>query len=443
MKKRIVIGLLISFINFIVIFGLPSQFMTYDVSQEFMICVAAALVVMIWAQIESRHHLFFYQTVWIYFILFGYLIQTGLGVSYISGTVTQVSMTFVGIYLVHLITLVAASLYLAPVITATERNPVQNESRRISLMICAGFLVPVMLGFFVGWNILLSSRQEFHANENVSSTTYFLVLIAKTIPFVLLASIAENTRERGGLIPKITFAILLLIAMTFSNPGNTARFLSLSSLVLVALFMVSASKREQIMANIALAFPAVGLILLPLTSMLRNGFSSVEQALTLDFFGSLEFSALQAMLDGIDMAAQLSGAQIISGLLILVPRALLPWKSEGLGPEIADSSGYVFSNVAVPPIFAAYVDGGLVGVFIFSIFVAWIFGKYKLVNGRNFHWRRRKNFYSAVIFCSLPMLARGDFTTYMLSIYAFAISYEVLRPFGRMVLFRSSSYQGR
>lgn len=238
-------------------------------------------------------------------------------------------------------------------------------------------------------------------------------------------------RKHNGIFWMLAI-VIFLVSVCFSNPTNTARYISLGGLLFFCVFAMSVTGKIRKLKALMFFFPGLLIIGLPISSQLRHGLDAVTGERILSKFSSLEFSSMQLFVDGLSMMDQLGSNYTTSGLFVLVPRAIWTTKAESIGPEIAEASGYVFFNAAVPSFFAPFVDFGFIGLFLFSVAVGYVMRWAKLRNYAN--WKSRRDIYPMFLFCLTPLLVRGDLSTFMISVYAILIAYEFCRLASRFTI---------
>lgn len=301
--------------------------------------------------------------------------------------------------------------------TATKNTPVDT-----GIIPLLGFLVLYILLYFgLDYEWMLSTRAEISVLQ-LSSIETLLSFSVKAMPsFIGLIVVERAVRrdERPNLAILLCCYLLLLI---FNNPVNTPRFISLGCLALPALpYLV----RWNWIGVLFVFFPAISSIFLPLTSLMRNGLENVDLAKALEFFGTAEFSAMFVFNDAIrslrDVPLAL-GNNTLSALLVFVPRSIWPSKNPGTGVEVAERLNYQFTNVGIPPVYDFYLDFGLFGIALFSLFLALIISKMQRIldEGKGNSFLRVLPF---ITFVLIPIFLRGDFSTACVVAYSLVGSY--------------------
>lgn len=288
----------------------------------------------------------------------------------------------------------------------------RDKSKEIgngTLPLIAFALLYAFLYFGLGYDWMLFSRSKVFLEE-ISSTAAFLSFFVKSIPCFVALAVVEKAIRRNQ---RPNFAILLtsyLLLLIFNNPINTPRFLSLGCLILPMLpYLV----RGNWLGVLFVFFPAVISALLPVTSLMRDGWENVDFDKVLDFFGTAEFSAMFVFNDAIlylGEAQFTQGNHTLSALMVFIPRAIWPSKNSGTGIEVAENLSYRFTNVGIPPLYDFYLDFGYSGVGIFAFLMAVVIFKAQQI------WKQQKGgvFQRSmpfVTFILMPIFLRGDFST--------------------------------
>lgn len=273
-----------------------------------------------------------------------------------------------------------------------------------------------ILYFFMGFEWMLSRRQDVYDNE-ITGIQTLLSFCVKAMPsfigFVIVEQAIRN-EQRPNLF---TLAICYLLLLVFNNPVNTPRFLSLGCMLIPMLpYFV---KKGWIGLGFVM-FPIATAVLLPLTSLMRGGLDRVNFEDASDFLSTGEFSAMLVFNDAmryLPSSVPSSGNNVLSAFLAFVPRSIWPTKNSGTGIEAAESMGYIFTNVGMPPVYDFYLDFGYFGIVIFSFVLALATFKLQKImdTGKGKTFQRSCPY---IIFIAIPIFLRGDFSTASVAIYA-------------------------
>ncbi len=427
------------FVNLIFLFVLPSYFFDINVSfYSWMIVALFAISIFFAIKFSLLHHLYYFT-----FFLFVYIaihfIQTATGIRFILGfpNVSPVTPIVFVYFLIHLVAM------LVPCFLSSRDT--SYRSYHITQRSC--FIVALSVIFYtlfvatvIDPSAFFSTREEQYVAGGQGNAVKIIVFIAKIVPFfalILIFQKAFQVRKPG--IFYFLFICMLIFAAFVANPINTPRYISLTSISILAIYIISTVGRMRYLAAFVLVSPCFLLLLLPLSSVIRHGISMIGlEKMTLSYTG-LEFSSFQVLLDAFNVEAELQSSNYsLSALFIVIPRSIWPNKAEGFGDEIATASGYTFTNTGVTSGFNMFADYGWIGLVIFSLLIGLLMTKGSLYNGMSF--RNRSAFYSILFFSQIPMLIRGDFSTYMIAIYSFAISYEGALLVSRIRLIRQGKF---
>jgi hypothetical protein len=395
-----------------------------------------------YSQIRGLQSLQYYAVFIISTSLFGYYLQTAIGVEFLTYSTFPDAITsrvFV-IVLLNVIGLVIG----AEIQVRRRKNHRKKEviSQRLPLISTyPSFLILlILLSLFIvgifGFNEFVMPRNARIVDGETSAYVAFLFQVLKLIPYVISIAMLSALYFRGNRgVALIAFVAIFLLSIMLSNPANTARFISLTALSLLLVFWLSFSGKVRSLPLLINFSPLLLVVLLPITSQLRHGLSEMSLVGVTSKFSSLEFSSVQMMNAGQAVSTAFDGTYTLSGLLIFVPRAIIPWKADSLGIAIAEQSGFTFFNSAVPSYFSSYMDFGLIGVLFFSVVAGYILAWARIEN--KVYWFLRGNFYKLAVFALVPIFARGDFSTFMISFYAIVTAYEITRFFARLNWARS------
>lgn len=374
--------------------------------------------------------LMFYLIFLIFVVFFGYYVQKIIGIRFLlnSSKVAPFNFELFKIIIIHLIGIFIGTIIVKKRISSKygfsnfERLNFSNLSNVIvSTILVAGFVIMI-----VGLRYWIAGREERYNQEMISSTLYFFIILSKLSPYIVSSIMLHQAivRKKNFFLWLVT-SVIIFISILVSNPFNTARYICLSGILLVILVLLSSIGKIKNLGRYILILPLFLIVFLPITSMLRHGFKDLSVPNAIGMFSSLEFSNIQLMLDGLDVIDKLDNNYTITGLFIVVPHYIWAEKAGALGENIAEISGYVFYNAAVPSFFNPFVDYGFIGLFVFSLISGYMMKKLKLRNYIN--WKSRKDIYPYIFFVLIPIYARGDFSTFMIILYASSILYELFR----------------
>jgi hypothetical protein len=319
--------------------------------------------------------------------------------------------------------------------TATVERQLQPSLWSLSLFVVA--TNALVAGAIKGYGIdyFLTNRLEQYLDYHNAGFDFFffnfVMRIALYWCFVITGLITLQSIKIQGLLSwRTTLSASLLLLLTaemavFSSPFGAARFLVLGFLLMFAMAftdMASATMRLGFVTSAAIAlylvFPVLG------SAPRANEVVWVlSEAQLTDYLSHLDFdNAPQLLLGYIYSQEQglMHGWNLLSALLVFVPRSLWPAKSEGLGSIIISYFGVTFTNVSAPMYLEFFMDFSYPGAVVLSLLFGVIIGK---VN----RTARRKGRFSAswmlnvALFAAMPIIVRGALMTGMSLIYAHLI----------------------
>ncbi|GEM_PF-4523783 len=434
--------ILISALTFFLTFIMVIVLFNLNVNLWFSMSALLYLFVLIYSIKNGIHAIHYYAIFFIYGILFPYLIQAGVGIRYLqhSGRVNDVDLYDFLNMLLNALGIFIGSLFFLNTRRSTLYKNIESNvfydnyhgyTLRIMEVLLLCFVIIGGVSYYLGPNFLLSTRISRVLYGEVSSYIMFVVTIVKFIPYVALIYFIYVSKKTNYLSAKAMVISFVILSVCISNPINTQRFVSMTAMTMLIFAWLSYKGRARNIPSVLNLIPYVIVFILPLTSIMREGIGKLSIEKFIDMFSGLEFSSMQLMISSDKLTTIYDGRYLISALLIIVPRTLIHWKADSLGIALAEQSDFVFPNVGVPSFMAAYMDFGMFGVFVFGLITGYVLSWATIPERMNF--RKRAHFYKLVIFSLVPIFARGDFSTFMIAFYAVAISYELIRPFTRIV----------
>ena len=412
---------------YMTLFGVPHVVLNVPAGGWFWATLGASFLFGMFVFFRGTTTLQFYYIFFVFILMFGYFIQTLAGISYKIHTFTPSSFslsTFVFIVAHFAGMAIGASLR-----KRSRPNVIVRERLSPSYWLFGTatflFLFATFVAFF-GTEPLFAPRNELFGTE-LSGTVRALAGMLKAFPFVFMAILFGRLRDgRFRRRDAVALVVTFIAAIAFSNPITTPRYISLGGILLVIAAWLGQTSKSRHLLVLTVLSAYVSVFLLPITSTLRTGLDQFDFAKVISMYSGLEFSSIHVLMDGINAGSQLpSGNVLITDFFSLVPPAIFPGslRAAPVGPSIAESSGYVFSNAAVPSFFSAYLDGGAIGLIIFSILMGYVMQAASVAERSDM--RNRRDGYALILFACIPILARGDLRTAVVAFYDFAIAYEI------------------
>jgi oligosaccharide repeat unit polymerase len=303
------------------------------------------------------------------------------------------------------------------------------------LLLIANVLIAGALRHF-GFGYLTASRLEQFLEYETDGVGYFLFDVCMRLMLywcIALAAIVTRDvvvnegvfRWRALACVAVLLGIIVEIAI-FSNPLATPRFLVLGLLLMMVL--VFSDFRSPVMRLGLVAGAAAGLYLV--FPILGSVARDLEITWVLDreqltaYLSHLDFDNGAQLLMGYRYAQEQGyseGLNVLSALLVLVPRSIWPQKSEGIGGAIVTHFGGTFPNVSAPIYLEFFIDFGFAGVAVFSLALGLLLGWANQVAARagrySVPWML-----NIALFATMPLLVRGAVMTGTVALYAHAIA---------------------
>ena len=303
-----------------------------------------------------------------------------------------------------------------------------NEKRIVLLAVLAIGLNIYFLSR-MGWILFLQSRNaayEIHVGawSSTAMSTFIRAgtYMSLTVVFVALVRFRREANRAARLgspqspqTMRLNMALLFVIGILLFNtlnPISTARYLSGTALLAAAaafgLFASAARFRLVIFG-----FIAALLVIFPVMDAFRYTFKARNLAITdpieaflapdYDSFAQIMNGWLITQREGIDI-----GRQLVGVILFWVPRPLWPEKPVDTGTFIANSRGYVVTNLSAPLQIEVFVNGG----FILLILVMFVAGYLVYAWDTNVERELALSHMPSVLGCILPfytlILLRGS-----------------------------------
>lgn len=418
----------------------PNYFFTKPVAPNILVLLIFTAVSSV-AFIVLRQTLFvFFNSVIFFLISYPFYLQDFFRFRYMGGaesdlTPTTIVLSCIFLAIVNGIGVLSAGRAIPrPAGTAPARDPSLHMGPVRAALI--GILAAILIVLLFGYEEIFLPRQKYflYGVERLGNFERFFIGILRLMPYWALYFYILSP-HRGSRASIFLGALpIFCIAILVSNPVNTQRFLSLFGFLIIFFALVRTGRMVGAWRH-AYALVAVGLIILPATSIMRSGVFVFDPKIWASTLFSLEFSAL-AMLNDlflIPYAADTGPVRLLSAVLIFVPRAIWPSKNEGTGESIAEAAGYWWHNVGVPPIADAYLDFGIAGVVLLAVAVGFalrhassaLTPRTRLDNGV---LTGAKISLAGLI----PLLLRGDLSTFFVAFYTSIIAFAIVRVVSRV-----------
>ena len=113
------------------------------------------------------------------------------------------------------------------------------------------------------------------------------------------------------------------------------------------------------------------LVLFPFFDNFRYYNGSVSFGFNFNYLNTMNFDAGQNFMITMKFQLITFGRQLMGALLFFVPRKIWPTKPIGSGATLAAEQD-AFSNISMPYFGEGYINFGLLGIFLFTVFLAFI-----------------------------------------------------------------------
>jgi len=172
----------------------------------------------------------------------------------------------------------------------------------------------------------------------------------------------------------MSLALILITSSIFfilNSPLAVTRFVIGSYIISTFLVLLRFDRMQKFALVLALVGAQAGIF--AYVSYLSRGDlnSEFRWSPAEDFVSSGDFDGFQSTINVVAMHDELGGkggVNLASAMLFFVPRTLWPGKSPGTGGEAAIYEGYPMVNISSPLPSEFYIDFGILGVFVLSLF---------------------------------------------------------------------------
>ena len=223
----------------------------------------------------------------------------------------------------------------------------QGDSQAKFQMVSALFRVPVFVGLLFLWSLWQSNKRKgFHYPH-------------------------FNT------LSKALFLILIVFNLLVNNPVNSARYW-IGTIVFSFVFVSLRWHRQRsfglwatlIILSFIFVFPFADLFRNTVSPGIRSLISSKTISEQLVKKGDYDsFQQIVNTVEYVEKHGKTRGQQIIGTLFFWIPRSMWIDKPIASGQLVAEDRGYEYTNLSLPLWAEAYLDGGLLGIFIvFSVY---------------------------------------------------------------------------
>ena len=232
----------------------------------------------------------------------------------------------------------------------------------------------------IGFNNLFARKTNVLQIEQISGSLKLIIIhtLRSVVPFSLAISLMHYIRNKKGIIYLIINIIVLLI-VCFPTGLGRSEAANMYLGLLVILFYKKIDKNKNNVKYI-FVFVAAFILIFPTINVFRNvAFNKVDIITELtSTIEEIRSTYVAGDYDAYTMINQTIifvkendityGKQLIGAMLFFIPRKIWLNKPLGSGYTILDTLGHSFKNVSCPLIAEGYINFGVFGVIIFSMF---------------------------------------------------------------------------
>ena len=205
---------------------------------------------------------------------------------------------------------------------------------------------------------------SWHTVADDTNVMYSLLFskVLRPLPFACYILAKTHKKKLGT---RLCLLFMMLISLF---PTALARNAVAMYWLPVVLLTIPVLKKP----NVFIISMLVGLLVLfPFFDNFRYYNGSISFAFNFNYLDTMNFDASQEFMILMKYKIITFGKQLLGTLLFFVPRMFWPGKPLGSGATLAAQQD-AFSNISMPFFAEGYINFGLVGVFLFTIFLSYI-----------------------------------------------------------------------
>lgn len=298
-----------------------------------------------------------------------------------------------------------------------------NYNKLIVISIISSVFVWAYNGFNP-MNMLFRGYASNYISEQVSDGTMNLIVqqFIRPIPFAsfLICMLGDAPKKAR------IFIFILMLVTVF--PTGIARNAAAMYWIPVIILLFSRYLRH----NLFMWLMMIAIfIIFPFINVFRNRKFNLDLSLSMELFDNMNFDASQIFMATIKTDFVTYGYQILGSLFFYIPRSLWPSKPIGSGHALVTLHDGWWPNVSMPFFSEGFVNFGWIGIFLFTIALAYICGKLdKIYWSQWFFDHDFKTGYYLILLGASFFLLRGDLlssTAYTVGImlsYTFVLVYS-------------------
>ncbi len=261
--------------------------------------------------------------------------------------------------------------------------------------------------------------------SNISSL--ILSNFVRPIPMIIFIS-ALIFKLRNKLI-----ILYLLLCLLFTCPPTGVARYTVAAVYLPVLFQVFPLFRKKNVFVISLVLAL--LIIFPLLNNFRyyDESTSLKLSLNFDQFLELHFDSYSMFMRVLKDNIITYGRQLLGVILFWVPRSIWPDKPVGSGYFVAETTGLSFNNISMPFFGEGYINFGIIGVVVFTVFLSLFVAKQDVSYWKNASNTKTQSWKDIKYYIYIGMfmfVLRGD----LMSSFAFLCGYLFAYYFVKKIL---------
>lgn len=267
-----------------------------------------------------------------------------------------------------------------------NRNYMLDSNRLVRPLTVINLCILLQRVFTIGVVNLLSRATSGYAYAGSSSMSMLIEQVLQAISYFSTVIAILNCKENHNMGKGYAIANFCFLLVSYF-PSGMARYAA-AAIYLGVLFTLSDKLKT------GRCFPFLFLIgfllILPVLNTFR--YAAFDLAALSESFRNLIANLSTEWLSGdydaykmfalsikdVAMRGSTHGRQFLGVLLFWVPRTFWSAKPVGSGYTIAKNLGWTFRNVSCPLPGEGYINGGIIGMFLFAIFVGFIMQKVDL-----------------------------------------------------------------
>lgn len=301
-----------------------------------------------------------------------------------------------------------------------RRNLIKNKNLSIFILLTlsgTSFIALFYINKFSIIQLLFRGLLDEHREIAIESSSVALLfgMITRLTP--VFCFFYAVTQVNGGKIIKSLLLALMIISVF---PTGVARYMTAFVYIPLMLIFFPSMRKASVFAAVLLCSL---IFIFPFLNQFRyfSEFSDLNFIPTTEFLYAGHFDAYENFASAVEADFVSYGYQLLGSILFFIPRGYWPDKPVGSGYEMAERLGYSFNNISMPFLGEAYVNFGVLGIVIFSIFIGYAMARLDKTFSERVGIANKVDYPMAVYFYvigALFFVLRGDF----LSSFAYLVA---------------------